>query len=530
MRINIRTAAIGLALGAGSGCLWFMACPPNRHFYLAWFAMVPVLFALDRWQDWKQAALVSWVAGGVASAGGFYWIVPLLQRFAGMRRPAAIAVFAIFCLYQGITFLLFGLTTRSIRRKTGLPMTLLAPVVMVTFEWMVPLLFPFYLAITQAWHPVVIQIADVTGPLGVTALLLLANGILYDLLHDRGRALKPVVIGVCVVAAVLLYGVIRMQQVDTASARATKLKVGVVQGNVAYDQKGEKNPALAPQQLRDLQEHSRKLEAAGAQVIVWSETAYPYRWSRELKQDLPMTDARRLRRGFSVPLITGADTIAAVPHRIYNSALLFDQRGDITGAYDKVELLAFGEALPVWLDFEIVRKLLPNGFGHFTRGPSPKTLPLELADKSQIPISTVICYEDILPQFLRKVGELHPYLLINITNDSWYGADTEPWEHLALAVFGSIEQRTSMVRAVNSGVTAFIDPAGRVRHTIDPVDPSVTTLPPQSLVAELPLLPAGHTVFAKCGDLFAYACMALTALLFWKRQLAPKQLKRAAHR
>jgi apolipoprotein N-acyltransferase len=141
------------------------------------------------------------------------------------------------------------------------------------------------------------------------------------------------------------------------------------------------------------------------------------------------------------------------------------------------------------------------------------TLPLELPDGRRYSIGTVICYEDILPRFLRKVGALHPSLLVNITNDTWFGAKTEPWEHLALAVFGSVEQRTSMVRVVNSGVSAFIDPVGRVRQRIDPVDPSITATAAESMLAEVPLLQAGNTVYAGVGDTFAYACIALTALL-----------------
>ena len=524
-----RTIAAGLALGTLSGCLWFMACPPNRFFYLAWVAMVPVMFAIDRAQNWKQAALVSWIAGIVATAGGFHWMVALMQRFGGMPLILAVVVYTIFCVYQGITFLLFGVTTRTIRRNTGLPMALVAPIVFVTFEWMVPLLFPFYVAITQAWHPAVIQIAEIAGPLGVSALLLLSSGTLYDVLHRRRDALKPALVGVCVIATVLLYGVGRIKQVDAAVANAPTIKVGAVQGNVAYDEKGEKNPALAPRQLQELQEHSQKLEAAGAQLIVWSETAYPYWFPRELKQDLPEAHGRRVRRGFSTALLTGTVSFSTGPRRVYNSALLFDSGGNITGHYDKVELLAFGEALPEWLDFDLVRKLVPEGFGHFARGSGPVTLPLELPDGRRYSIGTVICYEDILPRFLRKVGALHPSLLVNITNDTWFGAKTEPWEHLALAVFGSVEQRTSMVRVVNSGVTAFIDPVGRVRQRIAPVDPSITATAAESMLAEVPVLQAGNSVYARVGDTFAYACIALTALLLLRTKPHVKKHEKHHH-
>jgi apolipoprotein N-acyltransferase len=157
--------------------------------------------------------------------------------------------------------------------------------------------------------------------------------------------------------------------------------------------------------------------------------------------------------------------------------------------------------------------MIPSGFGDFSRGEAARTLPYVSADNRHIPVGAVICYEDILPQLLRKVGALHPYLLVNLTNDAWYGADLEPMEHLALAVFGSVEQRTSMVRAVNSGISTFIDPNGRIVEKTEAIDPIVNPRPAQSLLVDVPLLQAGHTVFGKLGNLFAYLCAALTLLL-----------------
>src|SRR5208283_2662568 len=117
---------------------------------------------------------------------------------------------------------------------------------------------------------------------------------------------------------------------------------------------------------------------------------------------------------------------------------------------------------------------------------------------------------------LRRMGALHPHLLLNLTNDSWYGARAEPLQHLALAVFGSVEQRTGMVRAVNSGVSAFVDANGRVVQKTRAVDPYLDPRPAESSLATLPLLEGGHTIFTKVGDLFAYLCALATAFLLWR--------------
>jgi apolipoprotein N-acyltransferase len=128
-------------------------------------------------------------------------------------------------------------------------------------------------------------------------------------------------------------------------------------------------------------------------------------------------------------------------------------------------------------------------------------------------LGPVLCYEDILQGFLRGVGKLHPNLLVNLTSDSWFGADTEPWEHLALSVFGSVELRVSMVRAVNSGISALIDPNGRLLQRTDADDPYRNPRAEDGIVVTAPRMPGGETPYVVLGNLFAYLCIAATLLL-----------------
>jgi apolipoprotein N-acyltransferase len=175
-----------------------------------------------------------------------------------------------------------------------------------------------------------------------------------------------------------------------------------------------------------------------------------------------------------------------------------------------VRLLAFGEYIPGIDAFPWLRKLLPAGAGRFTAGSGPGVISLHGPDDQAWRLGPVICYEDILPGFLRGVGRLHPNLLVNLTSDSWFGADTEPWEHLALAVFASVELRVSMVRAVNSGVSALIDPNGRVLRKTYADDPYRHPRAADGVVVTAPIVSGGHTVFAAVGNLFAYLCLAGT--------------------
>jgi apolipoprotein N-acyltransferase len=495
-----------------SGCLWFLSVTPFDLSALAWMAAVPMLLAVDRAPTFKQALLLGWWAGIVETAGGFYWLIDVMQRFAEFPMAAAALVLLVFCAARGVIFLLFTGFVCGVRRRRRIPMTVLAPLGMVSCELLVPQLFPCGQWISQAWHPLVIQITELTGPLGVTALLMLVNGALYDLAVDGRAARYPALAAAALAAAVLVFGAVRMRQVDDGIARAPQLKIGLVQPNFAYAANGELTRAEAIRQLTALQAESRRLEQAGAQLIVWSEGAYPVTLPRDIRADLGPQSAGMIRRGFNAPVIVGVEMRDPALEDSFNSAILLDGEGRATERYDKVRLLAFGEYIPGIETFPWLRKFLPEGIGRFTAGKGPALLTLTgVADRS-LKLGPVICYEDILQGFLRGVGQLHPDLLVNLTSDSWFGAGTEPWEHLALSVFSSIELRVSLVRAVNSGVSALIDPNGRVLVKTYANDPYRNPRPEDGVVVAAPILPGGHTVYVAVGNLFAYLCV-FTALL-----------------
>jgi apolipoprotein N-acyltransferase len=496
-----------------SGCLWFLAVTPFDLSALAWVAAVPMLFAADRAATFKQALFLGWWAGVVETAGGFYWLIDVMRRFADFPWWAASLVFLLFCAARAVIFLLFTGILRGIRQRRRMPMAMLAPLILVSSELLVPQLFPCGQWISQAWHPLVIQIAELTGPLGVTALLMLVNGALYDLAVDRRAAMYSALAAAALVAAALIFGAVRMRQVDAIVAQAPRLKVGLVQPNFAYTVEGEISREEAIRELTALQAESRRLQDAGAQLVVWSEGAYPATLPRDFSADFSPESLGMIRRGFSIPVVIGADMYDPAHEDAFNSAVLLDGGGRAAGRYDKVRLLAFGEYIPGIDTFPWLRKFLPSGTGRFTAGKGPGLLTLQGPGGHAWKLGPVICYEDILQGFLRGVGQLHPNLLVNLTSDSWFGADSEPWEHLALAVFAGVELRVSMVRAVNSGVSALIDPNGRVVQKTYADDPYRNPRAEDGVVVTAPGMPGGHTVYVAVGNLFAYLCIAATLIL-----------------
>jgi len=516
-----------LLASIGSGVLIFTATADIDWWPLAWIALAPLLWAIDGAPSRRRAGLYAWITGLVANVGGFYWIVGLLERFGQFPWPLAVLGLALLAGYQGVVYWLFGLAVRGIRRARAerpLPMMLVAPIALVCFELLVPFIFPWYLAITQAWHPLVIQIADLTGPVGVSAVLAFTAGAIFDLATQSGRArLRTAGIAVGVVGAVLGYGGLRLSQVHAQRAAAPPLRVGVVQPNVAFNQKGHRD--LAFDQLRALQDESAELERKGAQLILWPESSFPFALPRAATTDLEAGSSFRIRKGFDAPLIFGAITREARgsdqdPH---NSALLL--AGDeLVARFDKVFLLAFGEYIPMGDTLPWLASLMPPAAGSFTPGKELVTFPL-VHDGSVYRIGPMICYEDILPTFGRKLGAKHPHLLVNLTNDAWFGDTAEPWQHMALAVFRAVEVRTDLVRAVNTGVSSMIAADGTVLHETYAVDPEFEPRGTDGFVGDAVLLEGGHTLYTQVGDLFGWLCVVATFGLWlaWPRVGAGKR-------
>jgi apolipoprotein N-acyltransferase len=516
--------------------MWFVGVPGIDVWPLAWAAMVPTFFAVERARTTRQAFLAAWLTGIIGNAGGFYWLVGMLQRFAHMPFVAAVPVFLLMCAYQGLVFALMGVAVRAVRRRAPrLPVALVAPLAMVGFELALPMVFPFNVAITQAWQRHVIQVADLAGPLGVTGLLLVVNGAVYDVATEGRRRARAALAAAGVLVGALAYGHVRIGQIERARAASPELAVGVVQPNLGFDQKGPERQRRAGRQLQDLQTQSARLEGLGAELILWPETGYPYAIPRDLEADLPATSRYRMRVGFSSPLLFGAVTRDAareapppgVRRYPYNSALMMDRDGQIVGRFDKIFLMVGGEYTPGRDTFPFIARMMPETAGQYARGQRIVTLPLRTADGHEYRLGPMICFEDILPNFGRELAALHPHLLVNLTNDAWFGQTAEPWEHLGLSVFRAVEARVDLVRAVNTGVSAFVDATGHVYARTYAVDPAVDPRPTDGIVARVRLREGGHTVYAVVGDLFGYLCLAATAYLWL---LAPWLARRRARR
>jgi apolipoprotein N-acyltransferase len=449
------SAAHGLALL--SGLLYFLAFPGIGLWPLSFVALAPLIVALHG-QTPRRAGAIGWTSGFTMTMCGFYWLLGMLQTFSGFSTPLCLLFMSILCAYQAGRMVACGwLTVRAEER--GWPPGVAFSLAFVASELVYPLLFPWAYGATVHQIPALVQLGELGGPIAVGLVLVAPNLALAELviakLEHRAPSWKKIGALAAVPAFAALYGAIRIPMVDAAVAAGPKAHVGLVQANMSLmGKRRDRNEGL-----RRHMELTRELQRRGPlDLVVWSETSVMAPQDEEIAPSVYRT---QFTASLGVPAVFGAVLVRKVEdvrgYVLFNSALLSDGQGEVRGRYDKQFLLAFGEYLPLGEQFPSLYEISRNS-GRFTPG---KTLaPLRLGEHG---IATFICYEDIIPSFVRSIvksGDTD--LLVNLTNDAWFGDTTEPWIHLALSQLRAVEHRRFLLRSTNSGVSAIVDPVGRV--------------------------------------------------------------------
>ena len=488
------------------GVLAFLGYVGFDQFYLEWICLVPILWAISG-QTPGRAFLIGWVAGIVGYGGGFYWIVTMLRQFADASWPLAVLGLLLLSAANGIVFAIWAWATRLICRGAGWSAAGISPVIWTAAEKFWPQLFPNYLGASQYKLSLVTQIADFTGILGVTFLVVYANSTIHVVIErirrKHPRPWVPAAIFFVVIGIVLVYGAIRISMVDRNAFSAESLTVGLVQTNRGAGEKHFDESLF----LKEHQEMSRELvKSQPLDIIVWPESVLFLNLAAR-EGILPTSQVDDLH----TPLLFGAVILTQErgERRMYNSAVLVDRTGRILGTYDKMVLVPFGEYIPFGDTFPRLYSWSPYS-GRLWRGENPE--PLQLNNHV---LSVNICYEDIFPEHIRMLmqgGRYHhiPEAMFNLTNDSWYGNTVQPMEHLVLASFRSIEHRRTLVRSTNTGISAIVDPVGRI-------DRRTTQWTKATLVGRIPLM-QGRTAYAVLGDWIGWVC-AIIALLGISRAL-----------
>ncbi len=444
----------------------------------------------------RRGFSLGWYAGWGCNAVAFSWIVGLLQDFAYFPWPAAAATAMLFTGAQGLTFAFAASLVEGLQRRGWSRSLTLAPAIAFAVST-APHLFPWHPSTAMVEWPRVAQLAE-WGGAPILDLFVLGTGSAFFAACHRRRGAALLLLAM--IAATFAIGHKRLEDIRSLRANAPIRSIGVVQPNVGIHEKHDFR--LAPLHLAQLQASSRSLERRGADIVLWPESAYPYTLGRSMEREPPGRAAIR-GEGVRGPLLVGTVTEAGRCQR-YNSVVGVDRHGRIAGISDKVELIAFSERIPLWHWLPPLQEFFPCP--GFAAGAAPTSQSID-----GVSYGVLNCYEDVIPEHARTLMGTAPDVLVNFTNDAWFGDTAEPHLHQLVARLRSIETRRDLVRAVNTGVSSHISATGESVF-------ETPTFEAASFIAEARLLQV-ETFWVRHGDLLTpNLLLLLLAGLFRRRR------------
>jgi apolipoprotein N-acyltransferase len=500
-----------LLLAAASGVLQVVIFPALGWSFLCWIAIAPLLVALSRGRDVGgvpraagpgQGFLLGYVAGLIWSAGSCYWIFHVMNIYGGLSAPVSLGILVLFTLAMAVSFGVFGLIMALLAgsRRLGAKAVFFAPIVWVATEWLRGFPFDF------RWDPLgtvlvnnipVSRLATVTGVYGLSFEIVLVNTAFAAAFLVERRRRRLVLVAAIVVAALLQAG--NLVQPPALPANGT---ARLVQADIPILNSDQWTPQYFQQTLADLtrlsipQPGETDPNEPLVDLIVWPETPAPFFTSDPTFRNAVSNVARQAHAA----VVAGALGVPqnANNDQLYNSAALVAPDGVWMGRYDKIHLVPFGEYVPFASLLRFAGKLTRE-VGDFIPGTSRQ--PLRAGDYR---LGTFICYESIFPDEIRQFAKNGATVFVNISNDGWFGHTAAPLQHLEQARMRAIENRRWLLRDTNTGITASIDPYGRV---VAQAQRDVRTWydVPYSVVT-------GTTFYTRHGDWFLWTCAIITIL------------------
>ncbi len=468
-------------------------------------------------QNPLQAFWAGFFISFVIMIGGFYWVVYVIHEFGQLSWLVSAGLFLAFCGFGALNFPIFSACAHYIHKRIlrsssqwvqGFWFVLGFPALFTLIEWGVPKLFPWYLGhalYQQLW---LIQICEITGATFLTFALFSMGSTLGWYLSGLKTSLPPSKLFLLFPLSLLalLLGFSFWTFNDRVFDLAPPLRVALIQANIGnLDKLSARQGVLSRVDLavRAYEDLSRQSLIQKPDLLVWPETAIPFRLDSPGKRQ---TELFELVKTLGVPLISGAYAQSSKDfYRDYNAAFLVDPQSNppLKDVYYKNILLAFGEYLPLGETFPQLYRMFPQ-VSDFDRG--SKTNAFTTSTGYKLGIS--ICYEAIVPSFMRRVAQEGVQGLVNLTNDSWFGPTSEPYLHGALSIFRSIEHRLPLIRVTNTGASFTVSHLGKVSRRSSIYEPQV-------LVEEVRLHNSPNiTFYTQYGDWFIYFLILLLAVFF----------------
>jgi apolipoprotein N-acyltransferase len=477
----------------GSGVALALAFPRPGWDPLAWLALAPVLVVAAGARPGRALAW-GWLAGTTCFVVLLRWLGWTFEVFSAIPWPLTWGPIALLAAYCGLYTGLAAATVAWTRARLGGGAALAVfPFVWVAGEWIRGHLmggFPWGTLGYSQWERLaVIQIAEVGGVHAVSFLLAAVNAALAGaVVLDRRQAAVGLLAAAALATASVGFGAARLAAPAAPPATA---RLALVQP--AIEQPLKFDPAHAQTTLDTLAELTRRAAAERPDLVVWPETSTPV----PLRRDAALVGAlSRLADG--APLLVGSiDVEDAPPGRLLrNSAFVVTPRG-ISGRYDKIQLVPFGEYVPLSAVIGFVR-----GWAEFIAELEPGVRAVVFPGPPA-PFAVVICYEGIFPDLVREFVRGGARVMVNMTNDAWFGRTSGPEQHLTMYPFRAVEHRIALARAANTGVSAFVAPSGRIVRSLP--------LGARGVLTDRVPLREADTLYTRLGDWMGGAGLAVTA-------------------
>jgi len=489
------------------GALLALAFPPYGLWPLALAGYAPLLWQCRRSAP-RRAAFLGFIFAIGFGVAEMYWLLVVLTEYGQVAWPLAILALLLLTAILALYVALFAALTSALARA-GLSMVLAAPLVWTGVEWLRAVAltgFPWLpLGNALAAELPLLQSAEIWGVHGLSFLVMLINALLaraaLGLGAERrlgGREWLALGAAAVILAGGWLWGGARLSQVRGEMAQAPKLMTTVVQANVPLIQ-------LWQRQLREpnLQKHIDFTRRAAAEIkkrpwlVVWSESSAPFYLMQEARESMMVLRAAKEMDAYILTGTLGARLKDGRYHPT-NRSWLVGPQGEAIGWYDKVHLVPFGEYVPLEDLFFFVRAVAVTG-DNFIPGQKGDTL-----DMAGLKLGPLICYESIFPELARAQTLQGARLLVNQTNDSWYGRTGASAQHMSHLALRSVENRRACARSANTGISGFVLPDGSMADELGLMSDGLAS-------RELPLM-TGLTLYVRHGEVLGPLCLILAIL------------------
>lgn len=468
------------------------------------FCLIPLWWSWLKQPSLKHIWWSGWIAQFTLTLIGFNWVAYTAHEFGHLPWPISFLALILFASFASLHFPLGGvlwwlLVGRNSKGKIHHPLSLLAlPACLILTENFYPMIFDWNMG--YSWLPTglpLIHTVEWIGVQGLSALTILANGALLVAWVNQGHTRTRWAAGVAVTLVLLMIsGAVIKSQIPKPGHT---LQVGIVQANIGNfeKQEAEKGPQFREAIVSSYLNLSEKLLSQSPtplDFVVWPETAVPDFMDPPFIQNLPQAlRVQEFVRRHQTPLVTGAYSFRLETRQVANGLFVLGADGQHADErYAKTHLLAFGEYLPgsQWMPF------LKNWFpatADFERGTGARALNL-----NGIKIGPQICYEGLFPHFARGLSLKGAQVIVNVTNDSWYGKWQEPYQHMHMTLARALELRIPVIRSTNTGISTVALADGLILERSPLHEEWVGRY-------EIPYLKSPRpTVFARFGFLFAY--------------------------